>query len=144
MDNGKGDAFLDSSSASNQVKSGSDGDQVNERASSAEPTGQVRAVPGFERFLTVSAVLSSTLLDTLDQTVVAGVQPEIVDKFGEIEELLWLPIAFLLATVSTNLIWYGSIQIRLSEFQISLIIVPREMDWSLIARQSFAEIRNAY
>ena len=144
LDDEKGDALLDSSSASNQLKSGSDGDQVNERALSAEPTGQVRVVTGFKWFLTASAMLCLTFLYALGQTAIADVQPEIVERFEEIRKLPLLQMAFLLVAVSTNLVWYGNIQIRLGSFQISLIVVHREIGWSLIARQFSAEMRNAY
>ena len=113
-DNEKGDAFPDSSNASTQLKSGSDtalhnepdGDAANEKAPPGDQPGQVRAVTGIKWFMTVSAILSSTFLYSLDQTVVADVEPKIVERFGEIQKLPWLPIAFLLAAVSTNLIWY--------------------------------------
>ena len=124
-DNEKGDAFPQSSNASTQLKLGSDtalysephGDETNEKAPPGDQPGQVRAVTGIKWFMTVSSILSSTFLYALDQTVVADVEPKIVERFGEIQKLPWLPIAFLLAAVSTNLIWYVDGQTRLN-FQI--------------------------
>ena len=120
-DNEKGEAFPDSSNTSTQLKSGSDtalhsepdGDEANEKAPPGDQPGQVRAVTGIKWFMTVSSILSSTFLYSLDQTVVADVEPKIVERFGEIQKLPWLPIAFLLAAVSTNLIWYVDCQTRL-------------------------------
>ncbi len=125
LDNEKGDVSPHSSNASTQLKPGSDtalhsepdGDEANEKAPPGDQPGQVRAVTGIKWFLTVSSILSSTFLYALDQTVVADVEPKIVERFGEIQKLPWLPIAFLLAAVSTNLIWYVDGQTRLS-FQI--------------------------
>ena len=108
----KGDAFLHSSNASTQLKPGSDTASYSEPDGDNQP-GQVRAVTGFKWFMTVSSILSSTFLYALDQTVVADVEPKIVERFGEIQKLPWLPIAFLLAAVSTNLIWYVDAQTRL-------------------------------
>lgn len=121
-DNEKGDAFPDSSNASTQLKPGSDtalhsepdGDEANEKAPPGDQPGQVRAVTGIKWFMTVSSILSSTFLYALDQTVVADIEPKIVERFGEIQKLPWLPIAFLLAAVSTNLIWYVDGQTRLN------------------------------
>lgn len=53
----------------------------------------------------VIAILSSVFLFALDQTIVADVQPNIINHFGSIEKLPWLSVAFLLATASTNLFW---------------------------------------
>ncbi len=127
-DNEKGDAFPDSSNASSQLKPGGsdtalhsepDGDEANEKVPPGDQPGQVRAVTGVKWFMTVSSILSSTFLYALDQTVVADVEPKIVERFGEIQKLPWLPIAFLLAAVSTNLIWYVDGQTMVELFPYS-------------------------
>jgi hypothetical protein len=64
-----------------------------------------RTVKGFAWALVVLAILSSTFLFALDNTVVADVQPAIVERFADIAKLPWLSVAFLLGTVSTILIW---------------------------------------
>ena len=125
LHNQNGDAFGHASNASTQSKPGSDtalhsepdGHDANEKAPPGDPPKQVRAVTGIKWFMTVSSILSSSFLYALDQTVVADVEPKIVERFGEIQKLPWLPIAFLLAAVSTNLIWYVNGQNRLN-FQI--------------------------
>ena len=75
----------------------------------------VRQITGVRWILVVISILSSTFLFALDNTVVADVQPAIVETFGEIQKLPWLPIAFLVAAVSTNLIWgkvYGQLNAK--------------------------------
>ena len=61
---------------------------------------------GIRWFLIVLAILSSTFLFALDNTIVADVQPQIVARFASIEKLPWLSVAFLLGAVATNLIWW--------------------------------------
>ena len=120
IDNEKSEAFPDSSNASTQLKPGSDavsdgsqklniepdGDVANEKALPGDRPELVRKITGIRWFLVVISILSSTFLFALDNTVVADVEPKIVERFGQIQKLPWLPIAFLVAAVSTNLIWY--------------------------------------
>ena len=56
--------------------------------------------------LVVISILSSTFLFSLDNTIVADIQPAIVREFDNIDKLSWLPVAFLLGAASTNLFWY--------------------------------------
>lgn len=53
----------------------------------------------------VLAILSSTFLFALDNTVVADVQPRIIDSLNEIEKLPWISVAFALGAISVNLLW---------------------------------------
>ncbi|PQE29138.1 Major facilitator superfamily domain general substrate transporter protein [Rutstroemia sp. NJR-2017a BBW] len=55
--------------------------------------------------MTTIAILFSTFLYALDATVVADLQPVIVQEFGKIQDLSWLSVAFLLCATATNLIW---------------------------------------
>lgn len=72
----------------------------------AEPAAPPRNVSGFSWFLVVVAILSSTFLFALDNTVVADVQPAIIETFpSSIPKLPWLSVAFLLGAVASNLIW---------------------------------------
>ena len=113
-DNEKNENFLASSNASTQLKrtsdpavdSDPDGDGTDEKVPPGDPPGQERRVKGIRWILVVLSILSSTFLFALDNTVVADVEPEIVDRFGQIQKLPWLPIAFLVASISTNLLWY--------------------------------------
>lgn len=48
----------------------------------------------------MSAILSTTFLFSIDNTVVADVQPAIVNDFGSIELLPWVGAAFPLGAIS--------------------------------------------
>ena len=78
-------------------------------AEKAEPIPVAEEAPlrpkGFVWILVVIAILSSTFLFALDNTVVADVQPQIIERFNQIGKLPWLSVAFLLGAVATNLIW---------------------------------------
>ena len=65
-----------------------------------------RNVHGIVWALCVLSILSSTFLFALDNTIVADIQPAIVDRFSSISKLPWLSVAFLVAAAATNLVWY--------------------------------------
>lgn len=71
-----------------------------------EPLTRPRNVSGPLWGLVVLSILSSTFLFSLDNTIVADIQPAIVRQFNSIDKLSWLPVAFLLGAASTNLFWY--------------------------------------
>ena len=64
-----------------------------------------RDVHGVKWGLAVFSVLISTFLFALDNTIVADIQPAIVERFGEVSKLSWLAVAFLVAAIGTNLFW---------------------------------------
>lgn len=64
-----------------------------------------RDVHGIKWVLLLLSILSSTFLFALDNTIVADVQPAIVKRFGSIDKLPWLSVAFLVAAAGTNLVW---------------------------------------
>ncbi|RYP45721.1 hypothetical protein DL768_007962 [Monosporascus sp. mg162] len=64
-----------------------------------------RTIRGFKWFLTVVAILASTFLFALDTTVVADIQPNIIQSLGEFEKFPWLGSAFVLPSASLVLIW---------------------------------------
>lgn len=66
-----------------------------------------REVSGIAWFLVVISILVSTFLFALDNTIVADIQPAIVERFGAITKLPWLSASFFLAAAGTNLFWYG-------------------------------------
>jgi len=70
-----------------------------EQENQASPS---RNVHGIRWFLIVASLLSSTFFFGLDNTVVANLQPALVDKFGSIDRLPWLSVAFLIGAASTN------------------------------------------
>lgn len=56
--------------------------------------------------LIVFSILSSAFLFSLDNTIVADIQPAVVREFSSVEKLSWLPVAFLMGAASTNLLWW--------------------------------------
>ena len=64
-----------------------------------------RNIHGIKWALAVSSVLISTFLFALDNTIVADIQPAIVNDFGEVSKLSWLSVSFLVAAIGTNLFW---------------------------------------
>lgn len=69
-------------------------------------TALPRSVTGFKWILLFIAVLSSIFLFALDNTIVADVQPKIVDTFHETNKLPWISVSFALGAASVNLLWY--------------------------------------
>ncbi|KAF2014395.1 MFS general substrate transporter, partial [Aaosphaeria arxii CBS 175.79] len=55
--------------------------------------------------LVLISILSAVFLFALDNTVVADIQPKIINIFGEIEKLPWASVAFALGAVAVNLFW---------------------------------------
>ena len=64
-----------------------------------------RDIHGIKWALAVLSILISTFLFALDNTIVADVQPAIVERFGQVDKLPWLSVAFLVAASGTNLVW---------------------------------------
>ena len=62
------------------------------------------AVKGQRWVLVVSAILSSLFLFALDNTIVADIQPAIVETFDNVRKLSWLRVSLLLGATSTNLV----------------------------------------
>ncbi|KAH6694900.1 putative HC-toxin efflux carrier [Leptodontidium sp. MPI-SDFR-AT-0119] len=64
-----------------------------------------RNISGWKWYSTMAAILFSTFLYALDATVIADLQPVIVEQFGGIKKLPWLSLAFLLCATASNLFW---------------------------------------
>ncbi|KAE9373047.1 MFS general substrate transporter [Stipitochalara longipes BDJ] len=64
-----------------------------------------RDITGWKWAVVVGAILSSTFLFALDNTIVADVQPVIVTHFHDVGKLSWLSVAFLIGAAATNLVW---------------------------------------
>lgn len=62
--------------------------------------------------LIVFAILSSTFLFALDNTVIADVQLQIVLRFDSINDIAWLAVAFIMAATVANL-FYGRLNSHL-------------------------------
>lgn len=66
---------------------------------------ETREIGGWKWVVVVLAIYSSQFLFALDQTIVANVQPAIVEQFNSVDRLSWVSVAFLLGATGTNLIW---------------------------------------
>ncbi|KAM5477000.1 hypothetical protein MauCBS54593_000271 [Microsporum audouinii] len=64
-----------------------------------------RSITGFKWILVVTAILSSHMLFALDNTIVANIQPAIVDQFLEAQKISWLSVAFPLCSSALVLPW---------------------------------------
>ena len=71
------------------------------------PPPAERQIRGAKWVAVVVAILSSTFLFSLDNTVVADVQPTVTREFGSVDKLPWLSVGYLLGSTTTNLLWYG-------------------------------------
>ena len=69
-----------------------------------------RNVKGILWLLIVFSILSSTFLFSLDNTIVADVQPSIVRQFHSTGKLPWLSVAFLLGATGSTLFWYAIVR----------------------------------
>lgn len=76
-----------------------------EQAQAPPQYGQARNMKGYTWVLVVMSILSSTFLFALDNTIVADVQPKILQRLGEVDKLPWVSVSFALGAVSVNLVW---------------------------------------
>ena len=56
-------------------------------------------------FLLTTSVLFATLLMALDNTIVADLQPQVIEALGEINKFPWVNHTFDLGSVGTGLLW---------------------------------------
>lgn len=83
--------------ASNTEHSVSTAKQENESA---------RDIHGFQWVICVLAIFSSVFLYALDNTIVATIQPAIVQDLGHLDKLPWVSVAYQLSSVASDLTWY--------------------------------------
>jgi MFS family permease len=79
---------------------------IDDEKQKAKPVAEVppRTITGWKWITVVLAILSSTFLFALDYTIVADIQPVIVEHFNSVEKLSWLSVAFN-GAAATNLVW---------------------------------------
>ncbi|KAI9776218.1 MAG: hypothetical protein M1839_000539 [Geoglossum umbratile] len=65
----------------------------------------IRSIRGVKWALVVVGILSSAFLFALDNSIVADVQPKIIQTFRDIDKLPWLSVAFALGSAASTLIW---------------------------------------
>jgi MFS family permease len=70
-----------------------------------QPEAPQRDMPAWKWTIVIAAIYSSQFLFALDNTIVANVQPAIVEEFNAVQKLTWLSVAFLISAASTNLVW---------------------------------------
>lgn len=108
--NDKDASRRDSSSATDIEMATSDGSKT-----PPEKVPSPRDVHGWKWAVVVASILSSTFLFSLDNTIVADVQPAIFERFDEIDTLAWLGVAFALGSAATILPWckaYGVFNVK--------------------------------
>lgn len=64
-----------------------------------------RKLTGITWFIAMFAIISSTFLYALDNTVLANVRPSIIDTFGQIDLLTWVLVAYPLGEIGSNPLW---------------------------------------
>ncbi|KAB5560109.1 major facilitator superfamily domain-containing protein, partial [Coniochaeta sp. 2T2.1] len=87
------------------------GDAALNRNEKTTPPESPRSVHGVKWVLVIVALLSSLFLYSLDNTVVANVQPKVVETFKHVDLVPWLGVSFALASAATTLPWskaYGT------------------------------------
>lgn len=72
---------------------------------SMEKPASPRPVHGVKWVSIVVSLLASFLLYALDTTIVATIQPAIVNTFGHVDLVPWLSVAFALASAASTLPW---------------------------------------
>ncbi|KAF7853843.1 uncharacterized protein EAF02_011833 [Botrytis sinoallii] len=90
---------------SSEMASISEMDQEKAQVKQTEDAPPVREITGWRWALVVAAILSSSFLFALDNTIVAVVQADIVVTFNDVSKLSWLSVGFLIGAASTNLVW---------------------------------------
>lgn len=81
---------------------GSNKDQGETSSPEPEPKAdeQVRPVTGVKWVLAYLSILSTVLLFAIDGTIVANIQPDIIDALGEVDKFPWIGVAISLGTVA--------------------------------------------
>jgi hypothetical protein len=98
---------MSSENESNErVDEGEKGLQLSSEAQTVGKEKAERSIQGIKWFLFVVGILSSAFLFALDNSIVADVQPQIIQTYpGSIDKLPWLSVAFALGAASTTLVW---------------------------------------
>ncbi|RYP50673.1 hypothetical protein DL769_010922 [Monosporascus sp. CRB-8-3] len=89
---------------------------------STEPEPK-RTVTGLKWFIVFTSLMSTVILFALDNTIVATIQPAIVEAFGDQQELAWIGVSFVLGQVVILPIGkaYGMFSMKIL-FVVSLIL----------------------
>jgi MFS family permease len=90
-------------SAVNDLEKNEKGDQSPDTASQASKEEPVRTVHGLHWFLVCASIYAAAFLYGLDTTIAADVQSAVVETYGQVQQLSWLGVGFLLGSVATIL-----------------------------------------
>lgn len=108
---------------------GSSKEKSNNTTPSPDQTS--RNLKGWKWIIVVIAILSSTFLFALDNTVVADVQAHIVLRFDSIGDIAWLSVAFIMAAVATNSLFGQLYSVFLPKWLYILSVVIFEVGSAL-------------
>ncbi|KAF2490010.1 putative efflux pump antibiotic resistance protein [Lophium mytilinum] len=101
----------DNNAIEDRPKSPTETSTSDEKQNDHDPQPRPRELRGWKWIMFISAIIFSTFLYAVDGTVVAVLQPVIVEEFGHVQDMAWLSVAFLLCATSSNLAWgrvYGN------------------------------------
>jgi hypothetical protein len=86
-----------------------DGTYLSDQKAEGDKDGPIEAVPrdlkGYKWIVCVLAIFSSVFLYALDNTIVATIQPAIIQSLGELEKLPWVSVAYQVTSVASDLTW---------------------------------------
>ncbi|EOD45517.1 putative mfs drug efflux protein [Neofusicoccum parvum UCRNP2] len=94
----------DPSSSSTDIEIRSPPDLENQAEAPADDPVQ-RNIHGVFWLMVTLSIYSSTFLFALDNTIVANIQPAIVDSLNGLDKLAWSGVAFVMASSATVLTW---------------------------------------
>ncbi|RYP12070.1 hypothetical protein DL767_011508 [Monosporascus sp. MG133] len=75
------------------------------QADASDGVVKQRTLTGFSWAIAILALLSSTFLYALDNTIMANVRPSIVETFNRIDLLPWLSVSYPMGEVGSNPLW---------------------------------------
>jgi hypothetical protein len=70
-----------------------------------EGGSQDRTISGLRWAIVVVAIISSTFLYSLDNTIMANIRPGIIESLGHIEMLPWMSVSYPLGEVGSCPFW---------------------------------------
>ncbi|PVH99814.1 putative MFS drug efflux transporter [Periconia macrospinosa] len=70
-----------------------------------QPEEPARTLRGIKWMICVLSIFSSVFLYALDNTIVATIQPAIINDLGHLEKLPWVSVAFQVSSVALDLTW---------------------------------------
>ncbi|KAL2751781.1 hypothetical protein ACRALDRAFT_1066294 [Sodiomyces alcalophilus JCM 7366] len=105
MDTSTGSGSETQSRSENSPMTNGDHDASEKTTTVVDQQPPARDISGWKWVLVVLAIYSSQFLFALDNTIVANVQPVIVERFDAMSKLPWISVSFNMAAASTNSVW---------------------------------------